>query len=45
VTGNDVTSPQVTGSDQEVTSLDRKSFGSGCRRPKTRVYCTFPARL
>jgi len=25
----------------EVTSFDRKSPGSGCRRPKTRVYWTF----
>jgi len=31
----------VTGSDPEVTSFDRKSPGSGCRRPKTCVYCTF----
>jgi len=28
VTGNDVTLPHVTGSDLEVTSFDRKSFGS-----------------
>jgi len=41
VTGNDVTWPQVTGSDSEVTSLDRKSPGNGCRRLKTGVYCTF----
>jgi len=41
VTGNDGTSPQVTGSDPEVTSFDLKSPGRGCRRPKTRVYCTF----
>jgi len=34
-TENDVTS-QVIGSDPEVTSLDRKSPKSGCRRPKTR---------
>ena len=39
VTGNDVTRPQVSGSDPEVTSFDRKSPGSGCRRTKTRVYC------
>jgi len=39
VTGNDVTRPQVTGSDMEVTSFDRKSPGSGCRGPKTCVYC------
>jgi len=31
----------MTGSDLEVTSFDRKSPGSGCRRPKTGVYCTF----
>jgi len=39
VTGNNVTWPQFTGSDLEVTSFDRKSFGSGGRMPKTRVYC------
>jgi len=36
-----VTWLKVTGSDPEVTSFDWKSPGSGCRRPKTRVYCTF----
>jgi len=41
VTGNDVTSPQVTGSDSEVTWFDRKSPGSGSRSPKTGVYCVF----
>ena len=41
VTGNDVTWPQVTGSYPEVTSFDRKSPGSGCRRPKSRVYFSF----
>jgi len=41
VTANHVTWPQVTRSDPEVTSFDRKSPWSGCRRPKTRVYCTF----
>jgi len=41
VTRNDVTWPQVTGSDLEVTSFDRKSPGGGCRRPKSGVYCTF----
>jgi len=41
VAGNDVTWPHVTGSDPEVTSFDRKSPGSGCRRPKTGAYCTF----
>jgi len=40
VTGN-VTWPQVPGSDPQVTSLDRKSPGSGGGRPKTHVYCTF----
>jgi len=40
-TGNEVTSPQVTGSYREVTSFDRKSPGSGCRRPKTRIHCAF----
>jgi len=34
VTGNYVTLPQVAGSDPEVTSFDRKSPGSGWRRPK-----------
>ena len=34
VTGNDVAEPQVTGSCLEVTSFDRKSPGSGCRKPK-----------
>jgi len=29
-------------SDPEVTSFYQKSPGSGCRRLKTRVYCTFP---
>jgi len=41
VTGNDVTWPQVTGSDPKVTSFDRKSPGSGCTRPKTCIYCVF----
>jgi len=41
VTGNDVLWPQLTGSDPEVTSFDRKWPRSGCRRPKTGVYCTF----
>jgi len=31
----------VTWSDPEVTSLNRKSLGRGCRRSKTHVYCTF----
>jgi len=33
--------PQVTASDPEVASFDRKSPGSGCRRLKTGVYCAF----
>ena len=37
----DVTSPEVTGSNPDVTSFDRKSPGIDCRRPKTGVYCTF----
>jgi len=41
VTENDVTWPQGTGSDPEMTSLDRKSPGSGCRSPKTCVNCTW----
>jgi len=45
MTGNVVTWPQVTGSDPEVTSFDRKSPGSGCRRPKTgyTVHFTYKA--
>jgi len=31
----------VTVSHSEVTSFDRKSPGSGCRKSKTCVYCTF----
>jgi len=42
VTGNDVAWPQVTESDPKVTSFVKRSPGSGCRRPKTGVYCTFP---
>jgi len=41
VIGNDVTWPEVTASHSEVTSIDRKSHVSGCRRPKTGVYCAF----
>ena len=41
MTGNDVTLPQINRSDPGVTSFDRKSRGSGCRMPKTRVYSTF----
>jgi len=41
VTGNDVTWPQVTGRDPELTWFGRKSPGRRCRKPKTCVYCTF----
>ena len=41
MTGNDVTWPEVTGSDPEVASLDRKSPGSGCKRPISQVLGTF----
>ena len=41
MTGNDVTWPEVTGSDPKVTSFDRKSPGCGCRRPISEVWGTF----
>ena len=41
MTGDDVKWPEVTGSDPEVTSFDRKSRGSGCRRPISQVLGTF----
>ena len=41
MTGNDAMWPQVTESDPEVTSFDRKSPGSGCRRPRTCLLGTF----
>ena len=41
MTGNDVTCLEVTVSDPEVTSLDRKSPGSGCRRPISQDFGTF----
>jgi len=41
MTRNDVPWPQVAGSDSEVTSFDRKSTGSDCRRLKTGVYFAF----
>jgi len=41
MTGNNITWPHVTGSDSEMTSFDWKSPGSGCRRPKIRIYCEF----
>jgi len=41
MTGNDVTLFQVSGSDPEVTSFERKSPGSGCRGPKSQIYCAF----
>ena len=39
--GNDGAQPEVTGSEPEVTSFDRKSPGSGCRRPIRQVLGTF----
>ena len=39
--GNDVTLLEVTASDPEVTSLHRKSPGSGCRRPVSEVWGMF----
>jgi len=41
VEGRKLAYTQVTGSDPEVTSLDRKSAGSGWRKPKTVIYRTF----
>jgi len=41
VTASDVTLPQATGSDPEVTSFDRKLPGSGRRKLKTGIYCGF----
>ena len=41
MTGNDVTWQEVTGIDAQVTLFERKSPGSGCRRPVTQVLCTF----
>ena len=38
MTGNDVTWPEVTGSDPEVTSFDQKSPGSGCSRPEIKFW-------
>ena len=47
MTENDVTWPEVTISDPEETSFDRKSPGSGCRRLKNlRLVCvSLPTRL
>ena len=39
--GIDITRPHVTKSGPKMTSFDRKSPGSGCRRLKTCVLCTF----
>ena len=39
--GNGITLHQVTGSDPEVMSFDRKKPGSGCRRPISQVLGTF----
>ena len=41
MTGNDGTWPEVTGSDLEMTSFDRKSPGSGGRRPISQVLAKF----
>ena len=41
MTENDVTCPHMTGSDLEVLSFGSKSPGSGCRRHRTHVLCTF----
>ena len=38
---NDVTWPEVPGSDPEGMSFDRKSPGRGCRRPIRQVLGTF----
>ena len=47
MTGNDVTRPQVTGNDSEVTLFDRKSSGSGYRRLENlSLWClSLPKRL
>ena len=42
MTGNDITSPQVTKSDPKVTSFDRKSPGSGARKLKLIKQSGFP---
>ena len=41
MTRNDIKWSHVTGSDLEVTSYDRKSPGSGCRRLISQVLGTF----
>ena len=41
MTGNDVTRPEVTGSDPEMTPFDRKSPGSGGRRLISQVLAKF----
>ena len=41
MTGNHVTWPEVTESDPDVTSFDRKSPGSGCTRPISQVLGMF----
>ena len=41
MTGNDLMSPHMTGSDPVVTSFGWKTPGSGCRRPITQVVGTF----
>ena len=45
MTGNDVISFHRTGSDPDVTSFDRKSPGSDCRRPINQVLCTLELLL
>ena len=39
--GNDVTCPEVSRSDPEMTSFDGKSTGSGGRRPISQILGTF----
>ena len=41
MTGNDLTSLEVIGSDPEETSFGRKSAGSNCRRPICQVLGMF----
>ena len=41
MTGNDLTRPEVSGSDLEVMSFGQKSAGSDCRRPISQVLDTF----
>ena len=41
MTGNDITCPEVAGSDPEVTAFERKSPQSGCGRLISQVLGTF----